>query len=235
MAELGIAVVTVAGSGIGYATATRVTGTDSWSRRSTSTPRGSRGWWRGAAAATTHVLDVRGAAGFERLLAGLPGLPAASRERGGVGVAAVLHETEPDDRDRVLGLKLTALFPSAAQPPRGWSGRGGLIVNVASVAGLVGVRNRAPYCASKPGDRAQPLGRGRLRAARVPGDAFCPGTVETEWIDKMLANAPDPVAARRAMEERQLDGRMGTPEEIAGAIAYLLRPDARASSTAAPL
>jgi NAD(P)-dependent dehydrogenase (short-subunit alcohol dehydrogenase family) len=45
--------------------------------------------------------------------------------------------------------------------------------------------------------------------------------VASEWIDKILSNAPDPEAARRQMEDRQLDGRMGTPEEIANGIAFL--------------
>jgi NAD(P)-dependent dehydrogenase (short-subunit alcohol dehydrogenase family) len=51
--------------------------------------------------------------------------------------------------------------------------------------------------------------------------------VATEWIAKILADAPDPVAARKAMEERQLDGRMGSPEEVAAAISLLCSPEGR--------
>jgi NAD(P)-dependent dehydrogenase (short-subunit alcohol dehydrogenase family) len=105
---------------------------------------------------------------------------------------------------------------------------GGVVVNIASVAGLVGVTNRAVYCASKAGvvgltkaiavDHA-PQG---IRAV-----AICPGTVATEWIAKILADAPDPVAARKAMEDRQLDGRLGSPEEVAAAISLVCSPEGR--------
>ena len=57
--------------------------------------------------------------------------------------------------------------------------------------------------------------------------AICPGTVETEWISKILANAADPVGARALMAARQLDGQLGSPEEIAAAIAFVASPDGR--------
>jgi NAD(P)-dependent dehydrogenase (short-subunit alcohol dehydrogenase family) len=57
--------------------------------------------------------------------------------------------------------------------------------------------------------------------------AICPGTVEIEWIGKILATAPDPVAAREAMAARQLDGRMGTPDEIAAMVSFVAGPDGR--------
>jgi len=58
-------------------------------------------------------------------------------------------------------------------------------------------------------------------AAGIGAVAICPGTVESERITKFLANHPDPTAARRAMSERQLDGRMGTPDEVATGIAFI--------------
>jgi meso-butanediol dehydrogenase / (S,S)-butanediol dehydrogenase / diacetyl reductase len=66
------------------------------------------------------------------------------------------------------------------------------------------------------------VGRERGRAV-----AICLGTVESEWITKILANHPDPAAARRAMSERQLDGRMGAPDEIAAGIAFFASGDGR--------
>jgi NAD(P)-dependent dehydrogenase (short-subunit alcohol dehydrogenase family) len=225
----GIAIVTGAGSGIGLATATRLAA-DGFAVAAVDVD--SAGLARLAAAGgavTTHELDVRDAGGFAKLLAGLPEPPAALANVAGVGVAAILHETEPDDWDRVLEINLKAIYLTCrATLPLMAENGGGLIVNVASVAGLVGIRNRAAYCASKAGV----IGLTRSIAVDyahlgIRANAVCPGTVATEWIDKILANAPDPVAARRAMEERQLDGKMGSPEEIAGAIAYLLGPDAR--------
>jgi len=64
-------------------------------------------------------------------------------------------------------------------------------------------------------------------AAGIGAVAICPGTVESERITKFLANHPDPTAARRAMSERQLDGRMGTPDEVATGIAFIASRDGR--------
>jgi NAD(P)-dependent dehydrogenase (short-subunit alcohol dehydrogenase family) len=50
---------------------------------------------------------------------------------------------------------------------------------------------------------------------------------ESEWITKILANHADPAAARRQMSDRQLDGRMGTPDEVAAGIAFIASPDGR--------
>jgi NAD(P)-dependent dehydrogenase (short-subunit alcohol dehydrogenase family) len=61
--------------------------------------------------------------------------------------------------------------------------------------------------------------------------AMCPGTVQTEWIDKIIANEPDPDATQRAMGERQLDGRMGTPDEVAAGIAFIVSSPGSRSRT----
>jgi NAD(P)-dependent dehydrogenase (short-subunit alcohol dehydrogenase family) len=58
-------------------------------------------------------------------------------------------------------------------------------------------------------------------------NAIAPGTTSSEWIARILTDVEDPVTTRKAMEARQLDGKMGTPEEVAGGIAFLLGPDAR--------
>ena len=64
-----------------------------------------------------------------------------------------------------------------------------------------------------------------LQGIRI--NAIAPGTVDSPWIGKILSDAADPVATRKMMESRQLDGRMGTPEEVANGIAFLLSPQAR--------
>jgi NAD(P)-dependent dehydrogenase (short-subunit alcohol dehydrogenase family) len=51
-----------------------------------------------------------------------------------------------------------------------------------------------------------------------------PGTVATEFVERMLAGFDDPVAERAALNARQATGRMVTPDEVAGAVAYLASP-----------
>ena len=147
----------------------------------------------------------------------------------GIGVAGTVLGTSKEQWDRVISVNLTGTFVvcRAAVPILLGSG-GGVIVNVASVAGLVGIADRAAYCASKAGviglTRALAVDHA---AAGIRAVVICPGTVESEWISKILANNPDPGAARRAMSERQLDGRMGTPDEVAAGIAFIASVDGR--------
>jgi NAD(P)-dependent dehydrogenase (short-subunit alcohol dehydrogenase family) len=147
----------------------------------------------------------------------------------GIGVAATVLETSDEDWNRVLAVNLTGPFlTTRAILPLMLDRGNGVIVNIASVAGQVGVPRRAAYCASKAGlvglTKAIAVDHAHEGIRSV---AICPGTVETEWIGKILASAPDPAAARAAMAARQLDGRMGTPEEIAAMVAFVAGPAGR--------
>ena len=89
-------------------------------------------------------------------------------------------------------------------------------------------RKRACYGASKGAVlRAHPGDGGRLRrASGIRVNCVCPGTVDTPWVGRLLAAAPDPTAARAGLVARQPIGRLGTAEEIAAAIIYLASPAA---------
>lgn len=96
---------------------------------------------------------------------------------------------------------------------------GGAIVNVASVAALVGLPNRAAYCASK----GAVVALTRALAVDHVGEgirvnAVCPGTVDSPWVRRLVEEVGESLDALRA---RQPLGRLGTPEEIAEAIVYL--------------
>src|SRR6266404_8659319 len=147
----------------------------------------------------------------------------------GVGIAATVLDTSDQDWNRVIGTNLTGPFLlTRAILPLMLDAGSGVIVNVASVAGIVGIAARAAYCASKAGL----IGLTRAVAADYASRgvrcvAVCPGTVETEWIDRMSGADGDPAATRERMAARQLDGRMGTPEEIAATIAFIASDNGR--------
>ena len=141
----------------------------------------------------------------------------------GIGVAATAPETSEEDWDRQMDVNLKGSFFGIkyAVPAMRNSG-GGSIINMSSVAALVGVPDRAAYCAAKGGILAL------TRAAAIDHvsegirvNCIAPGTVDTPWIDRITAGYDDPREARARMEARQPHGRFVTPEEIAAMAAYL--------------
>lgn len=128
------------------------------------------------------------------------------------------------DWDRSFALNVRAMFVSIkAFLPAMLGKGGGSIVNIASIASSVkGIANRCAYGASK----AAVIGLTKSVAADYVGrgircNAIAPGTVQTPSLDDRINAFDDPVAARKAFIARQPMGRLGTPEEIAGAAVYL--------------
>lgn len=141
----------------------------------------------------------------------------------GVGWAATTAQTDEKMWATTIDVNLTATFYMCQLALPGMLEQGrGVIVNMASAGALVGLKNRVAYCASKAGI----LGLTRAIAADhasagIRINAVCPGTVDSPWIGKILSNAEDPEGTRKLMEQRQLDGRMGTPEEVAEWVAFV--------------
>jgi NAD(P)-dependent dehydrogenase (short-subunit alcohol dehydrogenase family) len=96
---------------------------------------------------------------------------------------------------------------------------GAAIVNVASVAGMVGVPGRAAYGASKGAVIAftRALAIDHVKDG-VRVNCVCPGTIDTPWIDRVVDELGEP---RDALVARQPLGRLGTADEVAEAVAYL--------------
>lgn len=141
----------------------------------------------------------------------------------GTAVAASVADTSREDWDRIFNVNVGAIFEiSRLMVPHMRSNGGGSIVNIASVAGLVGLEARAAYCASKGAvialTRAMAVDHAR---ENIRVNAVCPGTVMTGWIDEILSGNPEPHEARRRMEERQIVGRLGEPSEVAAAVYFL--------------
>jgi NAD(P)-dependent dehydrogenase (short-subunit alcohol dehydrogenase family) len=147
----------------------------------------------------------------------------------GVGFARTTEQTTLEEWELTFAVNITASFLLCKIiVPQMIKRGGGVIVNVASAASLIGLKNRVAYGASK----SAVLGLTRCIAADHAAEgirinAIAPGTVDSTWIARILSDDPDPVARRKMMEARQLDGKMGTPEEVAHGIAFLLSPEAR--------
>jgi 2-keto-3-deoxy-L-fuconate dehydrogenase len=100
--------------------------------------------------------------------------------------------------------------------------KAGVIVNMASIGGVVAVRDRFAYTTTKFAvvglTKALALDHA-LQGIRA--NCICPGRVETPFVKARLAEYPDPEQAYRDMAATQAIGRMARPEEIAAAALYL--------------
>ncbi len=148
------------------------------------------------------------------------------------GIAGSVHrplaDVQQDSWDETLKVNLTAVFLGMkheirAMLPNG----GGTIVNLASVYGQKPSNiGHAAYCASKYGviglTKTAAVDYGQ-RGIRV--NAICPGFTHSEMVDPYLRRAPD--LMDRVVKQYSASGRVGDPDEIADAIAFLCSHSAR--------
>ncbi len=147
------------------------------------------------------------------------------------GAVAPIEHSPEDLFDRVMAINVKGVFLGLktvlpALRTRG----GGAIVNVASVAGLLGDPNIAPYVASKHAviglTRSAAIG---AAPEKIRVNAVCPSPIETRMMRALEEGmAPGNAAAVKAMLGQRIPlGRYGTPDEVAALIAFLCSDDAR--------
>ena len=143
----------------------------------------------------------------------------------GIGSTTTAPETPLAVWEEVFAVNARGTFLCCKHAIPGMVNRGGgSIVNVASAGGLVGLRNRAAYCASKGAVIAMTRALAVDHVAEgVRVNAVCPGTVDSPWVARLVEDAGESLEALRA---RQPMGRLGRPDEIAEAVLYLASEDA---------
>lgn len=137
-----------------------------------------------------------------------------------IGTAEQITENQWDETFNINVRGLWLL--SRAVLPEMRKAGGGAIVNVASVLGINGARNRACYAASKGAvvllTKCMAIDHG---PEKIRVNAICPSFVETELTAAVLKNAADPDEVRRERTAVHPVGRLGKPEDIAGMAVYL--------------
>jgi len=141
----------------------------------------------------------------------------------GVGVAGTAITTTEEEYERVMDVCVRGTFIGMKHAiPAIKDAGGGSVINMSSVAALVGLVDRAVYSAAKGAiysmTRASAIdhvGEG------VRVNCIAPGTVDTPWVARITSGYDDPEEARANMRARQPHGRLVTPEEIAAMAAYL--------------
>ena len=157
----------------------------------------------------------------------------------GIGHVGSIEQTQPEDFDRLLNVNVRAVYlvtraflplllAAAENGAVGSILPVGSIVNIASVAGLVGIKQRFVYCTTKGAVVAMT----RQLAVEYPKtlrvNAICPGTVETPFVEGYLEkfHKHNKEEVRAELRARQPIGRLGRPEEVASMVRYLASDEA---------
>ena len=146
----------------------------------------------------------------------------------GIGLVGNIEETEQTDFQRVFRVNVEGPFLVTKYALPLLIASHGSIVNIASVAGLVGIKRRFAYCASKGAVVAltRQLSVDYPTAIRV--NCICPGTVDTPFVEAYLEkyHKHEKEKVRQELNQRQPIGRLGRPEEIANLVLYLSSKEA---------
>lgn len=141
----------------------------------------------------------------------------------GIGMYKTVLETSSEDWDRCLGINLKGAFLCSKYAiPHLQAAGGGAIINITSVHSHRNSAREAPYAASKGGllaltrQMAIDFGADKIRV-----NAVSPGWIYTPNVQRIFDSYPDPVKFRQEVEQRQLLGRIGTPEDVGEAVTFL--------------
>ncbi len=171
------------------------------------------------------VLDVADTASVETAFASLAGrglLPGILVNNAGIARDSLLARMSGEEWDAVIDTDLTSLYRTCRACVRHlMRRRGGRIVNVTSVVGFTGNAGQVNYAAAKAGI----VGFTRALAKELGGRSITVNAVAPGFIATDMTRDLGPDRRARLLEQIPL-GRLGAPEEIAAAVAFLASPDA---------
>lgn len=222
-----VALVTGAGSGIGLATAERLTA-EGASVVAAILEEGQRD---AVAGFDSLVLDVTQPEHWQRAGAHLHdrygGLDVLINNAGIIDFGTV-EDMGEEAWWRVLDINLTSQFRGCKMAvPMMRARGGGAIVNLASINSIRGNNRTVAYSASKGGVLAFTMAAALDHVAdKIRINCVCPGSIDTEMIRALFRSADDAEAMRQAVVAKHPIGRLAQPEEVASVIAFLASDDA---------
>ena len=145
----------------------------------------------------------------------------------GIGVYKSVLDASSEDWDRAMAVNLKGVFLCSkyAIPHMQELGKGA-IVNISSVHSFATVNGVAPYAASKGGITALTRNMAIDYGPAIRVNSIAPGWVLTPLIQGIFDSYPDPAEQQRQVEQRQVMKRIGRPEDIGHAAAFLASDEA---------
>lgn len=177
--------------------------------------------------AAAHACDVTSEAAVANLFSSLTRLDVLVN-CAGIGLVGNIAETSLADFQRLFRVNVEGTFlVTRAALPLLLAARGS-IVNIGSVAGLVGVKRRFAYCATKGAIHAMTRQLATDYPTEIRVNCIAPGTVDTAFVEGYLDkyHSHEKEKVRAELKQRQPMGRLGKPEEIAHLALYLCSPAA---------
>ncbi len=146
----------------------------------------------------------------------------------GIGLVGSVEETEPEDFRRLLRVNVEGMYLVTKHALPLLMASHGSIVNLGSVAGLIGVKRRFAYCATKGAVVAMTRQLAVDYPTEIRVNCVCPGTVDTPFVEAYLEkyHRHEKEQVRAELNQRQPIGRLGRPEEIAHLVLYLSSAEA---------
>jgi NAD(P)-dependent dehydrogenase (short-subunit alcohol dehydrogenase family) len=178
--------------------------------------------------ATVKIFDIADEAAVTAALSDVTALDILVNSAG-IGLVGSIEETAAADFDRLMRVNIGGTFLiTRALMPQLLASPAGSIVNLGSVAGLVGIKLRFAYCATKGAVVAMTRQLAVEYAGRLRINCICPGTVDTPFVEGYLEkyHSHEKDKVRAELNQRQPVGRLGKPDEIAHLVLYLCSSEA---------
>ena len=171
--------------------------------------------------------DITDEAAVQRVARGLKSLDILVN-CAGIGLVGGIEETSYADFQRLFRVNVDGTFLMMREAMPLLLAAKGCIVNIGSVAGLIGVKRRLAYCSTKGAVVAMSRQLAVDYAGRIRVNCICPGTVETPFVEGYLEknHAHEKEKVRAELHARQPIGRMGRPIEVAHLALYLASSEA---------
>ncbi len=142
----------------------------------------------------------------------------------GIGLFKSVEDTTLAEWQQVLRVNGDGVFLGCRAGVRAMKGVGGSIINISSIAGIVGDGNLAAYCASKGAVRMLTKSVALHCARRGTGircNSVHPSFADTPMVEDMIQGAPSPERMRAGLAKVSPMGRLGTPQEVAAVMLFL--------------